>query len=338
MIIQHWLIPTKKNKYHPIALRPLGLMVFLTLFVTIPFLYNVTSAKQMQVLGYATNISVSDLNSLSNQERTNAGLAPLVLNGQLNSAAAAKAADMFAKDYWAHVAPDGTTPWSFIYAAGYNYSVAGENLAKGFNTSSGVVAGWMASQLHKDNVLNTSYQDVGYAAVNGVLQGSETTLVVAMYGSKAAVAPAPAPTPAAIAPTPPSTPVATEPTSQPSEPVTTPTTTTQPAESQPSTKPTAPVATTKDNTALTNSSGVVEGANIILQPIKTYQAFNWGQKASIALAFTMLLLFIMKHTLIWRAQKRGVKHIWLRSHPIGQASLLIVTLVLTISSGAGSIL
>jgi uncharacterized protein YkwD len=120
MTIHHWLIPNKKNKYHPIALRPLGLMVFLALFITIPFLYNVTSAKQMQVLGYATNINVSDLSSLSNQERTSRGLAPLTLNSQLNSAAAAKAADMFSKDYWAHVAPDGTTPWSFIYAAGYD--------------------------------------------------------------------------------------------------------------------------------------------------------------------------------------------------------------------------
>lgn len=342
MNIRHWILPSKKNRFHPHALRPVGLAIFLAIFVTIPLLYNVTSAKEVQVLGYATNITVTDLNTISNQQRVNAGLAPLSLNSQLSSAAQAKAADMFAKDYWAHVAPDGTTPWSFIYGAGYNYQTAGENLAKNFNTSGGVVNGWMASQAHKDNILNTTYQDVGYAAVNGVLQGSETTLVVAMYGSKAAPTspPTPTPTPAVTqsTPTPTVTPTVTESTPQPSEPTSTPTTTRQPAESKQPADTTAPVTTIQERPILSNASGVVEGVNIILQPIKTYQSFNWGQKASIVLVCTLLLLFIMKHTLIWRAYRRGVRHIWLRSHPIGQASLLVITLVLTIGSGAGSVL
>lgn len=336
MTIRHWIVPSKTNKFQPLALRPLGLMVFLALFITIPMIYNITSARQMQVLGYAISISVDEINSLSNNERINAGLPALNIDSQLTSAAQAKANDMFADDYWAHIAPDGATPWSFINASGYDYQVAGENLAKGFNTSAGVVSGWMASQVHKENILNSSYKDVGYAVVNGVLLGSETTLVVAMYATRvtpptpqiAATEPAATPTPKKVAPVQTSTsqPVASEPTPK------------QIAPAPTSTKA-APQGITNDEPKVpATEPGAVEGANIIMQPIETYQSFNWGQKASIVLICTMLLLFIMKHTLIWRAQRRGYRQIWLRSHPIGQASLLVVTLVLTIFSGAGTIL
>jgi hypothetical protein len=347
MTIHHWLIPTKKNKFHPHALRPVGLMVFLLLFVTIPFLYNVTSAKQMQVLGYATNVSVGDLYALTNQERAANGLGALALNSQLNSAAVAKANHMFANNYWAHVAPDGTTPWSFIYAAGYNYSVAGENLAKDFNTSSGAVAGWMASPTHRDNILHTSYKDIGFGVVNGVLLGAETTLIVAMYGGVAS-APAPAPTPAPVqaAPTPPSAPAPTpaiiEPTpsptvEQPAAPapvddttVSEPTTTTQ-------TQPTPSANNAAAIEASSDLGGIVEGI-AASAPVKAYIGLNWGQKVSILLICTLMLLFIMKHTLIWRASRKGAHHIWLRAHPIGQMTVLTAVLIVTIASGAGTVL
>jgi len=90
---------------------------------------------------------------------------------------------MITNNYWVHYAPDGTTPWLFIVSSGYQYKTAGENLAKGFDTSSGVVAGWMESPTHKANVLG-DYTDVGFAVTNGILMGSETTLIVAMYGTK----------------------------------------------------------------------------------------------------------------------------------------------------------
>lgn len=337
MKIHTWFLPTKKNQFHPHALRPLGLLVFLFVFAIIPPLYNVTATGQFQILGYATNVNITDLYALSNQERVNVGLSNLTLDSQLSSAALAKANDMFAKDYWAHVAPDGTTPWSFIYAAGYDYQTAGENLAKGFDTSAGVIAGWMGSPTHKENVLNTSYTDVGYATVNGVLLGSETTLVVAMYGSRMAIAPTPqtstSSTPTAIVKAEPqTTPVPTE-TTVVEAPI---------PDQQPVVETTVP--TTNDSSAeplqqqvSMDASGVVEGIESIL-PIKAYNSLNWGQKASIALVCTMILLFIMKHTLIWRERKYGIKHIWLRSHPIGQASLLIVVLIITMLSSAGTVL
>ena len=147
------------------------------------------------VLGYATDINVQQLLADTNAQRQQAGLPPLTLNSTLSVAAANKAADMFAKDYWAHNSPAGATPWDFITGAGYQYSVAGENLAKNFSDSQGVVDAWMASPSHRENLLKSNYRDVGFAVVNGTLNGEETTLVVQMFGATSAELAAAAPTP-----------------------------------------------------------------------------------------------------------------------------------------------
>lgn len=111
---------------------------------------------------------------------------PLVLNDQLSQAAFLKAEDMLQKEYWAHNAPEGTTPWVFIKKAGYNYTYAGENLARGFTSSQDIVNAWMASPSHRENMMSGNYQDIGFAMVSGKLKGEDVVLVVEMFGSKGA--------------------------------------------------------------------------------------------------------------------------------------------------------
>jgi hypothetical protein len=332
MKIRHWLLPSKANKFHPHALRPIGLGIFLILFLAIPLAYNVTATRHMQVLGYATNVSVGDLYALTNQQRANNGLPALTLDSQLNSAAQAKANHMMANNYWAHVAPDGTTPWSFFYGAGYNYAAAGENLAKDFNTSNGVVNGWMGSPAHQANILSTSYNDIGLAVLNGVLQGSETTLVVAMYGARVSAAPPAAPATAAPSTTAPAEAAPAAPVTEP-EPVVTEAPATETVSEEVSTVP--QTTTQSDQTA--QPEGQVEGLATFL-PVRVYNGLNWGQKASLVLLSLLALLFIMKHTLVWRAQKKGYRHIWLRAHPVSQFAILASVAVITVFSGVGVVL
>lgn len=148
--------------------------IFLTLFIKV----------KPGVLGFASSITVDEIVSLTNAQRKSAGLSPLQMNPLLDKAAAAKAAYMFANDFWAHNGPDGTTPWVFFKQVGYNYRYAGENLARDFSESSSVVSAWMNSPTHKDNILSDHYDEVGVAVVNGVLAGEETTLVVQLFGLK----------------------------------------------------------------------------------------------------------------------------------------------------------
>lgn len=330
------LIPSKRNKFHPTSLKPVGLIIIVAILLIIPFIYNVTTAGKMQVLGYASNISVSDLYALTNTQRSSNGVGALSLNGALNNAAYAKAQDMFNDNYWAHTAPDGATPWSFISAAGYDWQNAGENLAKNFDTSNGVINGWMNSSTHRSVMLNSGYTDVGFAVMDGTLLGEQVTLVVAMYAvpkaSQVQAAPAPQTTntvtPAAPTAVEPATPI---PTPEEQAPVVT-----EPQVSKIDTQ-TAPAATTQPIKQGSDSNGEVEGAFIEL-PVKAYQSLNWGQKATLFIVSVLGLLFILKHTLIWRQHRRNIQHIWLRAHPLSQAFLLAVVVIVTLASGAGVVL
>lgn len=131
----------------------------------------------------ASAMSPSTLISLTNQQRAAAGLAPLYENAELDASAYAKAQDMLANQYWAHYSPSGTSPWYFMRASGYQYSIAGENLAMDFDSDQAVMDAWMNSPEHRANLLNPNFQDVGIAEVPGVLLGDSTILVVAHYGA-----------------------------------------------------------------------------------------------------------------------------------------------------------
>ena len=172
-------IPTKKNHYKPYLLRK-GLLVFYTIILVVVNTFS--GALGISKIS-ASDITTSTLISLTNQERSAAGLNTLNTNSKLTAAAKAKAQNMFEEQYWDHFGPNGETPWQFITAAGYNYVYAGENLAKGFRTSEGVVEAWMASPTHRDNILSKNYKDIGIAVVSGVLLGKETILVVQMFGN-----------------------------------------------------------------------------------------------------------------------------------------------------------
>lgn len=182
--LKHLFLPHEKNNHRAKILHNSSFFVILLLILTISIVsYSIKNIRP-DILGISYSISDAELLSLVNRERETRSLPPLALNPQLSDAARRKAADMYAKNYWAHFAPDGSTsPWAFIKATGYNYSYAGENLAKGFTDPSSIVSAWMDSQTHRDNILNSRYQDVGFAIVPGTLSGEETVLVVEMLGA-----------------------------------------------------------------------------------------------------------------------------------------------------------
>ncbi len=188
----HLFVPNENNNYRAKSLHPDFLGLYLIFALVISFFFKQVSTN---VLGYATDISVNKLFELTNQQREKNGLKDLKYNSELAQAAYAKAQDMFAENYWAHYSPTGKTPWDFILASGYKYEYAGENLAKNFLFSSGVVDAWMNSPSHRENILNDHYTDVGFSVVNGILNGEQTTLVVQMFGSPLAPAVADVTTP-----------------------------------------------------------------------------------------------------------------------------------------------
>lgn len=201
--LAHLFIPHFSNNHRPKIIQNAGLTALVGIFIVAESILRLTSLNHGLggfVLGYASSITPSQVIELTNQQRSAQGLSPLTHNSALSNAAASKANHMFSAQYWAHIAPDGTTPWFFIKNSGYSYSVAGENLARDFGDSGSVITAWMNSPTHRDNIVNTKYKEIGVAVVDGVLNGVETTLVVQMFGTSARVASAAAPKTVAAAP------------------------------------------------------------------------------------------------------------------------------------------
>lgn len=178
----HHFLPSQDDNRRSLFLSPKSLIFYCFLVLIITGLFRILPLLLPNVLGYATNINVSDLLTETNAKRAEFGLPSLKYNSILSSAAKKKAEHMFKHDYWAHVSPDGTEPWDFILGENYDYIYAGENLAKNFSTSDDVVEAWYNSPSHKENLLNKNYTEMGFAIVNGNLNGYDTTLVVQMFG------------------------------------------------------------------------------------------------------------------------------------------------------------
>jgi hypothetical protein len=119
-----------------------------------------------QVLGDSSNFTNEALVMETNEVRAEHSQPSLNLSPTLSVAAQAKADDMVSKDYWAHTGPDGSTPWTFITAAGYTYQYAGENLAFGFRDVDQIISGWMNSPEHRANLLGAEYLDVGFGVAS----------------------------------------------------------------------------------------------------------------------------------------------------------------------------
>ena len=185
----HLFLPRESNNQRAKLLHPSSILILIVLFFGFQLTLSKVSIHLPQILGFSSQIPPEEIIRLTNIERVSHGLSPVNPDSELSQAALQKAGDMFARDYWAHVSPNGTQPWFFITQSGYSYRFAGENLARDFSDSGSVVSAWMASTTHRENLLNNRYQDIGVAVVDGQLDGRETTLVVQFFATRLSAAP-----------------------------------------------------------------------------------------------------------------------------------------------------
>ena len=189
-LLVHLFIPHESNNQKAKILHSGSLGLIAVFLIGFQILLGFVTNRFPRVLGYAANISPSEVIRLTNEKRAQNGLAPLSENGVLSAAALAKGNDMLAKGYWAHFAPDGTSPWSFFIKFGYKYRYAGENLARDFSNASSAVDAWMNSPTHRENILNPNYREIGIGVVEGSLAGADTTIIAQFFGTALSGAPA----------------------------------------------------------------------------------------------------------------------------------------------------
>lgn len=101
-----------------------------------------------------------EVTRLTNAERAEAGCDDLRTDERLRTAARGHSQDMAANDYFDHTGLDGRSPFDRMRDAGYP-DPAGENIAYGYRTPADVMAGWMGSDGHRQNLLSCSHRTIG---------------------------------------------------------------------------------------------------------------------------------------------------------------------------------
>jgi len=194
-MLKDLFIPHSANNYKPHALHPKRLAFHAASAIVIKIIM-VAFALSLPVQAWLSPDVLSQqatkIIELTNNVRTNLGLASLTENTLLNQSALNKAQDMLIDEYFAHVSPDNRALRHWLADMGYNYRVAGENLAIGFSSPEQVVAAWQDSPTHYSNLIDPEFTEIGVGVVSGDYNGYETTLVAQHFGEPyTSVAPEP---------------------------------------------------------------------------------------------------------------------------------------------------
>ena len=96
---------------------------------------------------------------LVNQERQKAGLNALELDAALCNAAQTRSQEQTV--VFSHTRPNGQSCFSVLDENGISYRGAGENIAMGQRSAEEVMNGWMNSEGHRANILNSSFTKLG---------------------------------------------------------------------------------------------------------------------------------------------------------------------------------
>ncbi len=139
--------------------------------VTIPPVFNIPNEVNRDF--------VIDIIDGTNIERKKAGLNPLKENSALDYAAYLRAKDILTFQDFSHEATkSGNKNVVFVSkVVGYRYSNIGENLALSDSDPNEVIAGWLNSPKHKDNLLSKDFDEIGVTVLSGAFQGTDFTYI-----------------------------------------------------------------------------------------------------------------------------------------------------------------
>lgn len=181
-LLRTFFIPCEQNYFRPQFFEsgiPIVLVVSLFLFKSL----QLSLLFSLPATSFFPQLTKEEFIELTNEERRLLGLSPLQRNRLLETAALLKGQDMLARNYFSHTDPEGNPPWYWFQTVGYQYASAGENLAIGFLDAKEAMDAWNSSPSHRANILNPNYKEIGVAVLKGSLRGTETTLVIQLFGA-----------------------------------------------------------------------------------------------------------------------------------------------------------
>jgi uncharacterized protein YkwD len=123
-----------------------------------------TSAQATRVLKLVNDVRATGTRC---GEKSFGPAPPLQLSGTLDGVASEHALDMARNDYFEHVDLQGHSPADRIRATGYRVRLIGENIAYGPSSADEVVAGWLHSPGHCENIMDPRFVEMGLAVAPG---------------------------------------------------------------------------------------------------------------------------------------------------------------------------
>jgi uncharacterized protein YkwD len=103
---------------------------------------------------------------------------PLKWDDHVAEAARGHSIDMISRDFVGHVNPDGDDPVARLMKSGVPFSLAAENVARGYPTMDDVITDFMDEppfqENHRGNILNRAFTHVGI----GIVSDEDGSLVV----------------------------------------------------------------------------------------------------------------------------------------------------------------
>lgn len=156
------------------------IMIWVKLIIPVIFVFTIPVIKVSaadSLIGQENEIV-----KLTNEIRKQNGVSPLIIDERLNNSALQKAQDMVDKGYFGHLSPDGLRMHYWINNNGYEYTLAGENLAKGFSSVDKLVEAWENSFSHYVNLVEPKFKHIGIGIVEGEYNGKNTVFVVQHFG------------------------------------------------------------------------------------------------------------------------------------------------------------
>jgi uncharacterized protein YkwD len=130
---------------------------------------TVTAATSCNLPNFQTEV-LRQVNAARAQARSCGAVAKpavgaVAWSNTLFTAASGHSQDMALHNFFDHINLDGKTPGQRATSTGYNFAALGENIAAGQGTVSDVMAGWLASSGHCNNIMNGVYTDMAVACV-----------------------------------------------------------------------------------------------------------------------------------------------------------------------------
>ncbi|APX89849.1 hypothetical protein BV394_09075 [Brevirhabdus pacifica] len=112
--------------------------------------------------GNSDKVQLRMLDSV-NALRQAAGVSPVVLNAQLNAAAATHSRDMSVQNRPWHFGSDGSSPLERAARVGYTGTLKGEAISETFETEVETLAAWMEEEGTREVILDPAARDMGFA-------------------------------------------------------------------------------------------------------------------------------------------------------------------------------